>query len=51
MCERGESGELRPEQSSPGGGAPGRRGGERAPMGDKRGGAPLCRGQLLGWYR
>lgn len=49
MCERGKSGELRLEPAEPGGGAPERRGGERAPIGDRRGGAPLCRGQFFGW--
>lgn len=52
MCERGKNGELRPEEPAAArGGAPGRRGGDRAPIGERRGGAPLCRGQFLGWYR
>lgn len=40
MCERGKSGELRQEPTAPDGGAPVRWGGERAPIGERRGGAP-----------
>lgn len=35
----------------PKGGAPERWGGDSAPIGERRGGAPRWRGQFLGWYK